>query len=163
MKNIFLNIFLITFVLFTSCKDKTKTIPINGSSTSEVILKQEINIDYAPIYLSPKAKPIISNWKEYIDVQRKVYDLKNTDTVKLNEQLDELDDLISKLLNSQFPTKLQTHLFERKLYLLGESVSDLRNLLGKENISIDDIKKRVFKIIEDYSSSKNQINAIYGG
>ncbi|HLV14590.1 MAG TPA: hypothetical protein VKY41_05370 [Xanthomarina sp.] len=163
MKNIFLNIFLITFVLFTSCKDKTKTIPINGSSTSEVILKQEINIDYAPIYLSPKAKPIISNWKEYIDVQKKVYDLKNTDTVKLNEQLDELDDLISKLLNSQFPTKLQTHLFERKLYLLGESVSDLRNLLGKENISIDDIKKRVFKIIEDYSSSKNQINAIYGG
>lgn len=163
MKNIYLNIFLITLMTLISCKDKTKTNFINGSTTNEVILKEEINIEYAPIYLSPKAKPIVANWKEYIDVQKKVYDLKNTDTVKLNKQLDDLDDLISKLLNSQFPAELQTHLFERKLFLLDESVTDLRNLLSKENTSIDDIKKRVFRIIQNYSSSKNQINAIYGG
>jgi peptidoglycan hydrolase CwlO-like protein len=163
MRTLLLNIALLILVTATSCKKNVETNPLNQDTTTKNIVKADINIEYTTIYLSPKARPIIVNWKEYIDVQNKIYDLKNTDTVKLNKQLDELDELITKLLNSQFPRELQTHLFERKLDLLGEAVTNLRNLLVKENTSFDDVKKGVFNIIQLYGASKNQINAIYGG
>tara|TARA_R110002033_G_scaffold133508_1_gene173548 strand:+ start:8658 stop:9149 length:492 start_codon:yes stop_codon:yes gene_type:complete len=163
MRALILNIALLILVTVTSCKKNVGTNPINQDATTKNIVKADINIEYNPIYLSPKARPIIVNWKEYIDVQNKIYELKNTDTVRLNKQLDELDELITKLLNSQFPRELQTHLFERKLDVLGESVTDLRILLGKENTSINYIKKGVLNIMQHYGASKNQINAIYGG
>lgn len=163
MRILFLRFALLITVTVISCKDNVKSDPLTQSTTTESVEKRDIIIELNPIYLSPKAKPIIANWKEYIDVQNKVYELKNTNTIKLNKQVDELDKLILKLLNSTFPQKLETHLFERKIYLLDESVTELRSLLNKENISFDDIERLVLKILNNYDASKNQINAIYGG
>ncbi|WP_339894644.1 hypothetical protein [uncultured Algibacter sp.] len=163
MKTLLLNLALLILLVAVSCKKKQETKPVTHEEITESIVKQDISIEYTPIYLSPKARPIVVAWKEYIDVQNKVYELKNTDTVKLEKQLNDLDDLMMKLLNSETPAKLQSHLFERKLDLLGESVTDLKVLLGKESTQLEDIKKGVYKILQGYGVSKNQINAIYGG
>jgi hypothetical protein len=163
MKTLLLNLTLLALLLATSCKKKQESAPFTQEQIAVSIIKQDINIDYTPIYLSPKARPIVVAWEEYIAVQNKVYELKNTDTVKLDKQLNDLEDLMLKLINSQTPAKLQTHLFERKLDLLSESVTDLRVVLRKESTSIQDIKKGIYKIMQRYAASKNQINAIYGG
>jgi len=163
MKTLLLNLALVVLLVSTSCKDKKETAPLTKQEVVEAVVKQAINIEYTPIYLSPKSRPIVVAWTEYLAVQNKVYELKNTDTIKLEKQLNDLDDLMTKLLNSKTPEKLQTHLFERKLDLLSESVTELRSLLGKETTQLDDIKKGVYKIMQGYGASKNQINAIYGG
>lgn len=162
MKTLLLKLSLI-LLLVTSCKNKQESTPVTKEEVVEAVLKQDINIEYTPIYLSPKARPIVVAWKEYIAVQNKIYELKNTDTAKLEKQLNDLDHLMTKLLNSETPAKLQTHLFERKLDLLSEYVTDLRVSLGKETTKLEDIKKGVSKIMQGYGASKNQINAIYGG
>ena len=162
MKNFLLNL-TVLLLLATSCKKKQETAPITQEKVVEAVVKQDINIEYTPVYLSPKARPIVVAWTEYIAVQNKVYELKNTDTVKLEKQLNDLESLMTKLLNSETPEKLQTHLFERKLDLLSESITDLKVLLGKETTKLEDIKRGVNKIMQGYAASKNQINAIYGG
>ncbi|WP_298492540.1 hypothetical protein, partial [uncultured Algibacter sp.] len=154
---------IVVLLVATSCKKKQESTPVTKQEVVEAVVKQDINVEYTPVYLSPKARPVVVAWKEYIDVQNKVYELKNTDTAKLEKQLNDLEGLMTKLLNSETPAKLQTHLFERKLDLLSESVTDLRVLLGKETTKLEDIKKGVSKIMQGYGSSKNQINAIYGG
>ena len=163
MKTLLLHLALLVLLVATSCKKKQENLPVNQQRIVEKVLKETINIEYTSIYLSPKARPIVIAWTEYIAVQNKVYEHKNTDTVKLEKQLNDLDELMTKLLNSQTPPKLQTHLFERKLDLLSESVTDLRALLGKESTQLEDIKKGVNIIMQRFGASKNQINAIYGG
>lgn len=162
MKTLLLNLAILLLVVTTSCKDKKETAPVTQKDVIESVVKQDINVEYSPVYLSPKARPVVVAWKEYIDVQNKVYELKNTDTAKLGKQLNDLEGLMTKLLNSDTPAKLQTPVFEIKLDLLSESVTDLRVLLGKETTKLEDIKKGVSKIMQGYGASKNQINAIYG-
>ena len=163
MKTSLLNLVLLALLVTTSCKKKKET---NGAAPEEVqknLVKQDIIVEYTPIYLSPKAKPIIIKWTEYIGVQNKVYELKNTNTVRLKKQLNELEILMVKLIDSEYPKQLETHLFERKLDLLSESVTELKFSLERKPMTIDYIKRGIFKILIDFKASKNQINAIYGG
>lgn len=163
MKTLLLNLAIVVLLVATSCKKKQESKPVIKQEVVEAVVKQDINVEYTPVYLSPKARPVVVAWKEYINVQNKIYELKKTNTAKLEKQLQDLETLMTKLLNSKFPEKLQTHLFERKLDLLSESVTDLRVLLGKETTKLEYIKKGVSKIMQGYTTSKNQINAIYGG
>ena len=158
MRILLLNI-VILLLASIGCKSEKES-KLNEIPHTE---KVEINIEYSSIYLSPKAKPIIDNWEAYIDLQNKVYELKNTDTLKLKKQLEHLEILIDELLASDIPEKLKTHLFERKIELLKKSVIDLKILLSNEIFFTKDIEKGVHKILRNYAASKNQINAIYGG
>jgi hypothetical protein len=115
MKTLLLNLALLVLTVATSCKKKQGNLPVNQEKIIEKVLKEAINIEYASIYLSPKARSIVIDWTEYIAVQNKIYELKNTYTVKLKKQLNDLESLMTKLLNSKFPEKLKSNLSFEKI------------------------------------------------
>ena len=162
MKTSSLFIVLLLLFVYTSCK-KQITSPSNKQieNITKPITKQDINVSYTITYFSPKAKHIGKSWKEYIDLQNKIYELRKTNTIRIIKQLEELNRLFTILIDSEFPEKLKTFKFERKLDAVESSILDLQNFLENDNIPAEDIEKYVYKILQKYEASKNHINSTY--
>lgn len=151
----FLSFCLVFFVLF-SCKETQK----KSNATNIVpVTKTDLLVEYSPVYFSENVKSDIKGWNEFILFQNKIYELKNTNTVRLQSQLNDLDALVSNLYTVSTPKKLQEFSFENKVRLLEIAIIEFNQSI--ENLSVEEKKAGISTIFQVFNSLKNQINALY--
>lgn len=155
----------LAFVIFFSCKNNSNIIKTKEVAEENLnsILKKELhlNLTHSPVYLNPESKPDVVGWKEYIDVQTKVYQLKNITTNKVEKHLTELDLLMTSLYDSKFPYPLENQKFRDELDNLSNNIIEAIDLLKEKNLTILILTDYLNRILEAYKSSKNTIRDIY--
>lgn len=159
MKKLFLFSALI-FCIACGNKKKENKIVETPKKIKVIDKDADITIAYQATYLNPQSKPDVLQWKPYLDLQSKIYQLKKTNTKKLKQQLDDIDKAIVAVKQSNIPKPLQTASFHDKILFLEDlNLNALDSL--EEDISIEQLSKNLLAVMNAYKATKNEIRNIY--
>jgi hypothetical protein len=159
MKYLF-SLLLIILFLNLSC-NRTKT----AQETSKNIDSLKISVDHIVStigeILIPKAKKVVSEWKEYKDVDDFMLKYYSISTTEALDNAKELSDLVQLMKDSVRIEKLKGLNVTARFNVLHNEALRLADMATISSISNEEVKEEVFKIVEVYSAVNSKINTIY--
>ncbi|WP_372793156.1 hypothetical protein [Lutibacter sp.] len=153
---------LLLFIIFLSFSCQ-RTNPVQEVSENTDSLKINSNriVNTISETLIPKAKKVISEWKEYRDVDEFIIKYYNISNMEALNYAKELSDLVQLMKDSIRIEELKELNMMARFNVLHNETLRLADMATIPAISSEEVKEEVGKIVEVYSSLNSKINTIY--
>jgi hypothetical protein len=149
-------IVLIVFCL-AGCKPSTES----NIEDDIVEVEQGITISSIGEQLSADVKVLLTDWKDFQSVTKKIEAYMTTTSGQALENANDLSILIRKVSDTIKMDVLERPDFRARLNVLYSHSLRLDDMSTIPSISEDEVKEQVTKVLDAFSSINNKINAIY--
>ncbi len=154
-------IFFISLFIFTSCKNETTSVLIDGVLIDTIVVNSTKNINGIGESLKPNVKRAVRNWEEYQLVDAMItrfYAISNAEALS---NAKELSTLSKQLKDSIRDKKLEVSSVKARLNVFSNECMRLEDMVDIPAIKQEEIAFEIKRILEAFSGVNAKLNSIY--
>ena len=154
-------VFFVSLFIFTSCKNDTNSVLIEGVLMDTIAVNSTKNINGIGESLKPNVKKVVRNWEEYQLVDAMItrfYAISNAEALS---NAKELSTLSKQLKDSIRDKQLEVRSVKARLNVFSNECMRLEDMATISAIKPEEVTFEIKKILEAFSGVNAKLNSIY--